>query len=629
MAKSKTTPIDSSLRNRTTLTGAFVIAAIALIVNANTFDHGYVLDDLSAITENWVTQKGTESLGTIWTTNYRHGYWSEPGSIYRPLTLSLFAWEWEHWPNDPRPAHIVNVVIYAITCAVLFFLLLAWFGKDRIWLAFGATFLFTLHPIHTEVVANIKSADELLATMFSFLALWFVWKNKGRNFSVWLGCALLAFFLAVSSKESVVTLIPIIPIAFYFFSDVSWRKSLMSAGWMLLPFSVYMGLRKAALGDMVGKDVVAGIDNVLVNAHVLDYYTTAIKICGLYLWKLIVPHPLSHDYSLFQIPINGLEDPLFWFALLAIAGLIYIAIKGWRSKQLFAFAIIFLFLTFSLYSNLFLTIGTHFGERLLFLPSIGYCILIAGLLWLWSTKRFTLPFELKKSALPISVLMLIGVSYGFKSFERNKDWKSEYDLYLADVENSPNSARTHYRLGMAYMKERAILAKTKEVKNQWLRKAVGELKKAIAIYPGYADAQSELGLAYQRLGYQDLAIERYQTVLDKKPTHKVTLNNMGTVLFEKGKFEKAEEFFLRAIESDPRYIDAMGNLASCYGTTGKYGEAIYWFMKAHELEPKNASYCYFIGITYQRMEKSDDATKWLERAYSLDPSLRPKAQSNN
>ena len=339
--------------------------------------------------------------------------------------------------------------------------------------------------------------------------------------------------------------------------------------------------------------------------------------------------PLSHDYSLFQIPINGLEDPLFWFALLAIAGLIYIAIKGWRSKQLFAFAIIFLFLTFSLYSNLFLTIGTHFGERLLFLPSIGYCILIAGLLWLWSTKRFTLPFELKKSALPISVLMLIGVSYGFKSFERNKDWKSEYDLYLADVENSPNSARTHYRLGMAYMKERAILAKTKEVKNQWLRKAVGELKKAIAIYPGYADAQSELGLAYQRLGYQDLAIERYQTVLDKKPTHKVTLNNMGTVLFEKGKFEKAEEFFLRAIESDPRYIDAMGNLASCYGTTGKYGEAIYWFMKAHELEPKNASYCYFIGITYQRMEKSDDATKWLERAYSLDPSLRPKAQSNN
>ena len=99
MAKSKTTPIDSSLRNRTTLTGAFVIAAIALIVNANTFDHGYVLDDLSAITENWVTQKGTESLGTIWTTNYRHGYWSEPGSIYRPLTLSLFAWEWEHWPT--------------------------------------------------------------------------------------------------------------------------------------------------------------------------------------------------------------------------------------------------------------------------------------------------------------------------------------------------------------------------------------------------------------------------------------------------------------------------------------------------------------------------------------------------
>lgn len=625
MAKSNK---DSSLRLQKASYHSWFLAAIiaftAVFLNLNTINGGYVLDDVSAITENWVVQKGTEGIGTIWTTNYRHGYWSEPGSLYRPLALTLFAWEWEHWPNNPKPAHFINVLLYAAACLALFLLLLGWLGQGRIWLAFVTTILFTLHPIHTEVVANIKSADELLAALFSLLALWLIWKNNGRLFSHWLLLALLSFFLALSSKESVVTLIPIVPIAFYFFSKITWRKSLASGVWLMLPFAVYMGLRKQALGDLVGQDVVAGIDNMLVRTEGLEYYTTAIKICGMYLWKLILPHPLSHDYSLFQISPSGLPDPLFWMALTALIALVYLAYRGWKSKSIWSFSIIFLAVTFSLYSNLFLTIGTHFGERLLFLPSIGFSLGVAGLFWYWFTRAEKVEFRLKANFIPVMILAIVCVLYGYKTFDRNKDWLSEYDLYLADVENSPNSARTHYRLGMAYMKERAVLAKTQEVKNQWLRKAVGELKRAIVIYPGYADAQSELGLAYQRLGYQDLAMERYSIVLENKPTHKVTLNNMGTVLFEKGKFEKAEEYFLRAIEVDPRYIDAMGNLASCYGTIGKYGEAIYWFMQAHELEPKNASYCYYIGITYSRMDKPEDSNKWLERAYALDPNLRPK-----
>tara|TARA_B110000037_G_C17059230_1_gene481134 strand:- start:52 stop:1290 length:1239 start_codon:yes stop_codon:yes gene_type:complete len=410
---------------------------------------------------------------------------------------------------------------------------------------------------------------------------------------------------------------------FYFFSDIPFKNGLMSMLWMLFPVGSYMALRKNALGTFSSADVIAGIDNVLVKADGVEYFATAIKICGLYFWKLIAPYSLSHDYSLYEIPVNGLGDPFFWFSLLTILGLIVLLFKGFKSKSLIAFSILFFGITFSLYSNLVFTIGTHFGERLLFLPSVGFCIAIASILY-WFAMRKTEVFEIKNSLVPIGLLAILLLGYGFKTNLRNQDWKSEFDLYSADVINSPMSARTHYRLGMAYMKERAILAKDVKVKNQWLRKAVGELKKAIEIYPGYADAQGELGLAYQRLEYFDLAVERYKIVLEKKPTHKTTLNNMGTILFSQAKFDEAIEYFLRALDKDPNYKDAMGNLASCYGTIGEFDNAIIWFKKAIEIDPKNASYYYYIGMTYERMHKLDEAESWMLQAYVLDPSLRPK-----
>ncbi|MEZ4721019.1 MAG: tetratricopeptide repeat protein [Flavobacteriales bacterium] len=603
---------------------AVLLGLFALVLNVNTFDNAYVLDDLSAITENSVVKKGTESIPLIWKTNYRYGYWSEPGSLYRPLVLTLFAWQWEHWPNNPRPAHITNVLLYVFCIVALFFLLVNWFGRSKYILALLATALFVAHPIHTEVVANIKSADELLAVLFSSIALIALWKNGVQIFSLWIPLALVSFFLALTSKESVVTLIPIVPLAVYFFSELDWKKSLVTMAWLFVPLVIYMGIRFSVLGGLSGEKVVAGMDNILSRPHDLDWFATAVKICGMYVWKLVIPHPLAHDYSRYQIPIVGVSDPFFWMSLVVYGVMIWLAWKGLKAKATWSFAILFYFVTFSLYSNLVYTIGTHFGERLLFLPSIGFCIGVAWLIWKWATLKTNGQFIVAKAVLPITLTAAILLLYSGKTMARNKDWHTAIELYEADIHNSPNSSRTHYRLGMAYMKERAILYKDQKERNKWIREAMKALKEALRIYPDFTDAQSELGLAYQRLGYRDQAEEIYREILKTKPTHKVTLNNMGTVLFEKAKFDQAIEYFKKAVEQDPRYFDAMGNMASCYGTIGKYDEAITWFKKALQLDPKNASYHYFIGVTYQRMNKEEEARSWLEKAYVLDPKLRPK-----
>ncbi|GAB5538339.1 MAG: hypothetical protein Salg2KO_04420 [Salibacteraceae bacterium] len=623
MGRDKKEPMASSVSATKVYGTAAIIGLLSVLLYVGTAGHGFVLDDVSAITENFVVQKGTDGLATIWETHYRHGYWGEGGSLYRPVSLTLFAWQWEHWPDDPAPGHITNIVVYGALCVLLFFLFLQWFTVHRYWLAIFCVIPFLVHPLHSEVVANIKSADELLAALFGVIALLAVSKNDDRWFSIWSILAALSFFFAISSKESAITLIPVAALAAFFFKGKSWQSSAKYMVHFVLPTLAYLMLRVHVLGGLTGPRNTPIIDNILHKAKGLDWFATVIELSGLYLFKMLFPHPLSHDYSLKQIPIVGFGDWQFWLAFIAVGILFYFGVKMVLKRHFLGFAFLVFLCTFSLYSNVFITIGTHFGERLMFLPTIGWALAVGWLFWKWGLGNQEF-FKPKKAIIPMLVFAGVMTAYGFKTVDRNADWSSEFDLYTADVESAPNSCRTHYRLGMAMMKERALVAKDKKSRNAWLRKAVGELKKAVEIYPSYADAQGELGLAYQRLGYKDLAVERYELALKYNPSHKTTLNNMGTVLFEQAKFEEAAEYFLKAIDKDKNYKDAIGNLASCYGTIGEYEEAIRWFKRAVEIDPRNGSYYYFIGITYQRLNKPKEAEDWLFQAYALDPSLRPK-----
>ncbi len=601
---------------------ALIPAIAAILAYAGTSNHGYVLDDSSAITDNTVVKLGLDGVPTIWKTHYRYGYWSNAGSLYRPLALTLFAWQWQMWPNDPGAAHVMNILLYAIGCVVLFFLLHAWFGRGDPWLATIITLIFALHPIHTEVVANIKSADELLAFVFSGLALLALWKNGDRLFSPWIIAALASFFLALASKESVVTLIPIAALANHFFKAMDWKKNLITTAWLILPLIAYLALRSSVLGGLTGQGVIASFDNILVNVKGMDRYASALYLCGMYLMRLILPHPLSHDYSKKQIEIVGFDDPMVWLALLAYGALAFLAVRTFRSKPIISFAILFFLLTFSLYSNLVLTIGTHFGERLLFLPSVGFAIAVGWLIWKWGEQAGQ--FNPAKAVLPSALLAVGLLAYGFKTVDRNADWASEVDLYEADVITSSKSARVHHRLGMAYMKEKALKTNNEQERTAWLQKSMVELKKAIEIMPKYTDAHSELGIVYHRMGMREEALKQYERTLEISDLHYITHSNMGSVLFELGRYAEAVPHFERALELHPRYQDAIGNLASSYGMLGNFEKAIYWFKKGIEIAPSEASYYYFLGITYNNMGNPQEAKKWLDQAYQLNPSLRPK-----
>src|SRR4051812_3814439 len=160
---------------------AFLLFIIGILVYANSYQNEYCLDDANLITENSITQKGFSGIGDHLTKDllygYLHGAGKDAGSSgWRPLPSITFSMEIGLWGKDkPHVSHLINILLYGLTVITLFRFLSKYLLKE-IWISFCTTLLFCVHPIHTEVVANIKSRDEILCLLFLLFSLIHFWK---------------------------------------------------------------------------------------------------------------------------------------------------------------------------------------------------------------------------------------------------------------------------------------------------------------------------------------------------------------------------------------------------------------------------------------------------------------------
>lgn len=595
-----------------------LILGLSFILYANTLNHGYVLDDFSVIKENFVVKKGLEGIPTIFKTHYRYGYGFVQANLYRPLSLSLFALQWELSPDNPSFAHLCNVLFYMLMSCLLFvFLQLLW-GKKYQWLALISVLLFVAHPIHTEVVANIKSVDDILAFGLSLGALILLLQHVDHANKKKLMLSLVLFALACFAKESAVSLIPVIVLMLVLFRGLDWKSAITKATLYLLPFLSYVLARIAVLGSFSGNKVVAKIDNMLMAAPTEAIrLATALKIMGLYLWKLVFPHPLMNDYSLNQISMVDFGNQWVWLSVLAYVGLAVLAVKMWKKLPIVSFGIAFYFITISLYSNLVFTIGTSFGERLLFIPSLGFCILIAYIIYQPFSAKINENSPLKMAQKPLMIAALLIAAYGFKTVDRNEAWKDNYTLYTTDVENCDKSARCHYYHGLGLMKEKAMEIQDVNLKNSFLQQAVQAFDRAIQILPKYSDAWGQKGLAYYRLGDFEQADAAYKVAIQHNPNNVNVLSNWGSMYFQTKRYQEAKVVYERALQANPNHLDAVANYGATLGTLGEYQQAIFYFKKAIALRPNEANYYRMVGITYQNMGNQQQANIYLQKAQQL------------
>ena len=250
-------------------------------------------------------------------------------------------------------------------------LLSKWFARSSLILPLAAALLYVAHPIHTEVVANIKSRDEILAMLFGLLSLYYLWKYQKKMDKKYLVISLLSFAVALFSKESAITLLAVFPLSLYFFTKADLKQSLITSLWFLIPAIFFLAVRVAVIGG-VTIDAISVLDNTIVGADGFgNQVATAFLFLGYYLKTLFMPYTLAHELGYPQIAPTTWADWRVWLSFLAYGGMFVYALLDWKKKSIPAFGILFFLITFSIGMNIFVRIGTSYAERLLYMPSFG------------------------------------------------------------------------------------------------------------------------------------------------------------------------------------------------------------------------------------------------------------------
>lgn len=554
-----------------------VVASVAIALYANSLGGALVYDDVNAITNNALV-RDADVRGILTTPSW----WGDGrGHLWRPLTTLSFALDHARSGLAPLRYHVENVVLHAVV-SVLVLIVFAAAGVGPP-IAFAAALLFACHPVHTEAVANVVGRAELIAAL-GFLLAWRCWlaadDARGARATAWMLAATTTYFLAMLGKENAIALPAVLlgvdllerrdesPTALV-------RRRAPRYGALLAAALVFVALRRAVLGQTTpGAEL---LDNPLSVLAPLPRLLTAIHVVGLYALRLVFPLWLSADYSYDQIPaVHSALDPGFLAGLAVLAGCVAAAWWAWRAVPALALGLALLALTFALVSNLVFPIGTIMGERLVYLPSAGFCLAVAaGLAALVSapdgtarrgSRRWSLAF-----VTPLAVIMAL---YAVRTLERNGVWRDPVVFFQTMVADAPRSARSH-----------------------------SELASALAEAGRFAEAAPAFARA--------LAI---------KPEDPIILYNWGHALTSAGQYDEAAAAYRRAIAVDPAFGQAFENLGNVESARGDQQQALVALRRARELTPDSPSVLVTIANVLVRAGSTAEARTTYEQALAERPT---------
>jgi hypothetical protein len=635
-----------------------ILFVFGFLLYANTITHDYTQDDAIVINDNDFVKKGFSGIGEILGNDTFLGFFKVKknlvaGGRYRPLSLVTFAVEYQFFGESPTVSHFINVVLYALTGMLLYLVVLQFFHNkstsEGYFIALATAMLFLAHPIHTEAVANIKGRDEIMALLGSLGALYFAMKYALKGNFVQLIFAGICFFLGILSKENTITFLAVIPLAIFTFTKTEASKIGISTSVLVAFAAAFLIIRSSILGDAA--NLTANANMELMNNPYLKWtgsqyvdfssgekFGTIFYTLGKYLVLLIFPHPLTHDYYPPQIPMMTFADGQVIFTLLIYIGAGIYALMRLPKKDPIAFGIIYFIATLSVVSNLVFPIGTNMGERFMFMPSVGVCLIAAVLLHKLTNKKIA-NFSDLKLALPIIALFLVGFS--LKTVVRNMAWKNNYTLFSTDIQTSINSAKLNNSMA-GITSEEAIKPENAAKKQQMLNDAIRYGLKARELHPTYANPNVIIGNAYLYLGDYQKSIEFYDYTLritgegssdytNALNNKKVALANIKPEYLTKQGEALANQQFAEAIRIGEQAIAAgnisvelFGQQGAAYGANGQHQKALEMFQKVLQLDPNSAQGYLNMGYAYQGLGDTANTNASFEKAYSLDSNLRPK-----
>lgn len=481
-------------------------------------------------------------------------YLNPQAGLYRPLAPITWCLNFVFGGESPWSFHVVNLLLHALN-AWLVFMLVKRLGAER-WCAWWAGVWFLILPIHTEAVAPIVGRSELLAAAWSLSTLLLLLRSaRALAVSGWqcLGIG-AAFLLALLSKEHALLVAPL----YLWWVLAQARTGGRSLGWAVwevrrqllwlgFALGLYGALRLIALGPFAaaGDTAVTIVENPLAFLPMVQRYLTAAAIVSLYALKSLWPASLSSDYGYDQIPAaTSVLDPrvliglgiLGWLAWMTVRPLI----RPVSGRMLWHAAAAFLLWFFLPVSNFFILTGTNMGERLMYLPSVGLCLMLA-MLTVRVTSRRTAHGSLRAAAGWLAVLGLVGF-YGWRSAARTREWRSEQTLLASAERASPNSVRV--RTDQA---------------TRWLlqgddKRAERELLEVLRLCPAYFHAVHNLGLVYQAQQRNLEAERQFWRALQLVPRETRVYQNLALLYVDQGRDKQAVEALRVCYGANPALV---------------------------------------------------------------------------
>lgn len=620
-----------------------ILFAVAFLFYANTLNHGYTQDDSIVITENMYTTDGLSGIPGILSKDTFYGFFKTEGKSklvsggrYRPLTLVMFATGYQFFGESPFVGHLMNVLWFCVTCLMLYWLLLKLFRFEKEpeyagMIAFCTTLLFAAHPIHTEVVANIKGRDEIITLLGSLAALYFsirAYREKDTKLNI---IGAIIFFLALFSKENAITFLAIIPITFWVFTKADLGTIIKQT----IPFVIaavgFLVVRGSILGWSLGEPPLELMNNPFVKIEGGRYvpfsageqFATIFHTLGHYVKLLFVPHPLTHDYYPRHIEMKSFEDISVIISLVGyVAALAWSLLATFQRKPV-GYAVLFYLITLSVVSNLAFPVGTNMAERLIFMPSVGFCLLFV----LGISELFGKLTESRVSKNMLLTVIGLSLIYGAGTFVRNQAWKDNFTLFTTDIKTSKNSAKLRNAVAGELLNKYGN-APANQRDEASLTVAANHLKEAIKIHPNYKNAYLLLGNAHNYLKKYEESIQYYNKALQFDGGYKEAQNNLGLTYRDAGKyygetaqdFKKSIEYLNKALQMRPDDPEVIRLLGIANGAAGNHPKAIELLTKFTQLKPENALGFLALGTSFLNAGRAAEAVAVLTKANQLKPN---------
>ena len=489
-------------------------AAVAVLVHWRALSNGFVLDDVRLVENNpaIVTLARLPRL-------FVEPYWNIEGEhygLYRPLTIASFAVDRSVLGPGPRGFHLVNVLLHGSVAA------LAWLAFRRAGRHYGTAILggllFAVLPVHTEVVANVAGRAELLAALF-VLAAWLAHRRASEataRAGWWHIVAAFAYFAAILSKETAV-LAP----ALFFADDALREGSRRPARWAVAAgyataLGAMLALRLVALGAHQTAEATIALDNPAGAAGPWPRLATAAWVQLEYALACVAPVHLVSDYSFDAVPIaRTFADPRALAGWTFLAALLLAAAWGWRNSRPVALAALLWAVFFLPSANLVFATGTIMAERLAYIPSLGFCLAV-GHLGAALVARGGEAAGARARRIGVgAVAAIVVTACAARSFARLADWKDNLTLATTDVATMPRSAKLQAGAGM-FLAEAGRTAEAEE-----------HLRRAVEIYPPYAQMHYNLAVLLARRGARAEAIEHLRRAEELAPGNPLPRQLLG------------------------------------------------------------------------------------------------------